>query len=109
MRYSFRDRIRPGYKKLQSDLTECPLDESDGGEIVTLTALPGRTDGGFTTANWLLLDGRGYESSDQAFEAGKRWRQYLSVAFARAESQQILTPLQADILMTAQNHQKRRD
>ena len=85
MPYSFRNRIRLGYKKLQSDRTECPLDESDGGEIVTLTALPGRTDGGFKTANWLLLDGRGYESADQAFETGKRWRQYLSVAFARAE------------------------
>jgi hypothetical protein len=82
--YSFRNRIRLGDKKLHSDETICPLDESDGGEIVTLSALPGRTGESFTTADWLLLDGRGYESSDQAFEAGKRWRQVLSVAFARA-------------------------
>jgi hypothetical protein len=83
--YSFRNRIRLGYKKLQSDLTISTLDESDGGETVTLSALAGPTGESFKTAHWLFLDGRGYESADQAFEAGKRWRQYLSVAFARAE------------------------
>jgi hypothetical protein len=81
--YSFRNRIRLGDKKLQSDKAKCPL-LSGGGESVTLSAHPGPAGDGFTNAHWLLLDGRGYESSDQAFEAGKRWRQYLSVAFARA-------------------------
>ena len=81
--YSFRNRITLGDKKLESDEVTCTLHESDSGEIVTLFALR-RTGVGFSTADWLRVEGRGYESSDQAFEAGKRWRQYLSVAFARS-------------------------
>ena len=84
MVYSFRNRIRLGYKKLQSDLKTCRLDKSESGEIVTLVALATPSGESFRTANWLFLDGRGYQSSDQAFEAGKLWRQYLSVSFARA-------------------------
>ena len=82
MTFSFRNRITLGDKKLQSDEAICTLHESDSGEIVTLFALR-RTGDGFSTADWLLVEGGGYESSDQAFKAGKRWRQYLSVAFAR--------------------------
>jgi hypothetical protein len=80
--YSFRNKIRLGDKKLHSDETKCPLDKSDGGEVVTLSALRGPTGESFTTADWLLLAGRGYKSSDQAFAAGRLWRQYLSVVFA---------------------------
>ncbi len=34
--------------------------------------------------DWLRLDGTEYQSSDIAFQEGRRWRQYLAVSFARA-------------------------
>lgn len=75
MTWNFRNRITLSQKNLASDQTSVPLAEN-----VTLRALRGSQT--FTGADWLLLEGEGYSSSDAAYKEGKLWRHHLSVAFA---------------------------
>ena len=75
MPYSFRNQLLIAAQNLTSDERSVTLAEN-----VTLTAR--FSDTGFTNADSLLLEGWGYPSSDSAYEAGRLWRQHLSVAFA---------------------------
>ncbi|BCO73069.1 hypothetical protein MINTM008_24040 [Mycobacterium intracellulare] len=64
------------------------LDEHQGGGVtlfVNHDTVTGR--------DWLRLSGTEYESSDAAFLEGRRWRQYLAVAFARAGTAIDLDPI----------------
>lgn len=71
-----------GDKTLDSSETTCVIHDS-GTEVVTLC--PEHSQTGFKNADWLILRGEGFPSSDAAFEAGMLWRQQLLVAFAKAE------------------------
>jgi len=75
--WSFRNRIILAEKGLRSSDQSVALTEN-----ITLTAEHSGT--GFSGADWLMLEGQRYSSSDQAYDAGKRWRHQLSVAFANA-------------------------
>lgn len=77
--YAFRNRIMLGKNGLSSDLITQPLHE-DGDEKVVLRVLMGNN---FSDASWLQLEGDSYQTAEQAFDAGKMWRQWLSVSFAR--------------------------
>jgi hypothetical protein len=81
MQWNFENRIILPQKPLSSSDTSRTLHES-GNEIVTLR--PEFSTDGFNGADWLMLRGQGYASSDLAFQAGKLWRQHLAVAFAHA-------------------------
>lgn len=82
MPYAFENRIVLGDKTLASSETTRAIHDS-GTEVVTLS--PEHSQTGFKNANWLMLRGEGFSSSDTAFEAGMLWRQQLLVAFAKAE------------------------
>ncbi|WP_147377954.1 hypothetical protein [Mycobacteroides abscessus] len=84
MLYAFENRIVLGdeTKTLDSSETNRVIHNS-GTETVTL--FPEFSQTGFNKADWLMLRGTGFPSSDAAFEAGKLWRQQLLVAFAKAE------------------------
>lgn len=52
----------------------------EGDEKVALSVMRGDD---FSSADWLILEGDGYHTSEQALAAGKIWRELLSVSFAR--------------------------
>lgn len=85
MPYSFENRIVLGDKTrtLESSETSQVIHNS-GTETVTLCSDFSQT-GSFDKADWLMLRGTGFPSSDAAFEAGKLWRHQLLVAFAKAK------------------------
>ncbi|WP_157897107.1 zinc-binding metallopeptidase family protein [Mycobacteroides salmoniphilum] len=82
MPYTFENRIVLGDKTLDSSETTRVIHHSD---TVVVTLWPEHSQTGFKSADWLMLRGEGFPSSDAAFDAGKLWRQQLSVAFAKAE------------------------
>jgi hypothetical protein len=77
--YAFRNRIALGDNRLSSELTGQTLYEA-GDQKVAIRVLLGDN---FSNADWLLLEGDGYQTAEQALAAGKVWRQLLSVSFAR--------------------------
>lgn len=76
--WSFTNRILLGDKKLQSDEDQQLLHVS-GSKKIALMVLLGHK---FTDADSLILRGDGFESSDEAYAAGRLWRQYVTIAFA---------------------------
>lgn len=84
MPYAFENRIFLGDKTKTLDSSETTREiHNSGTEIVTLCSEFSQI--GFNKADWLMLRGKGFPSSDAAFEAGKLWRHQLLVAFAKAE------------------------
>jgi hypothetical protein len=75
----FHNRITVGDRKLEPDQDRWVLHESEGETVILW-----KNHDDYLDVDWLRLDGIEYQSSDAAFEEGRRWRQYLSVAFARA-------------------------
>lgn len=85
MPYSFENRIVLGDKTRTLDSSETSqVIHNSGTETVTLCPDFSQT-GSFDKADWLMLRGAGFPSSDAALDAGKLWRQQLLVAFAKAE------------------------
>ena len=76
----FRNRITVGDRLVEPDQDQWVLHQAEG-ETVTLW----RNHDQVRNAYWLRLDGMEYETSDAAFREGRRGRQYVSMAFARAE------------------------
>jgi hypothetical protein len=75
----FHNRITVGDRKLEPDQDRWVLHESERETVILW-----KNHDDYLDVDWLRLDGIEYQSSDAAFEEGRRWRQYLSVAFARA-------------------------
>lgn len=104
MAWQFDNRIFAPQKPFTStDTSEAirTLYES-GDETVTLRAHQSAE--GFTNAEKFTLEGKGYASSDEAYAAGKLWRQYLSVAFANAG---FVVILDSDALGTREGERER--
>lgn len=80
MAYAFRNRIILGDTRLQSQTAAQMLDDAGTAKI----ALSAMRDDNFSDAKWLILEGDGFETPEQASSAGKVWRQLLSASFARA-------------------------
>lgn len=81
MLWQFENPIILPQKPLTSNEATQTLDETDN-RLVILRAE--HSTEGFTDADWFMLEGQGFASSDEAYAAGRRWRQLLSVAFAHA-------------------------
>ncbi|HZU46708.1 MAG TPA: hypothetical protein VFA16_05540 [Mycobacterium sp.] len=79
MPWWFHNRITVGDRKLEPQQQDQWVLHQSEGETVTLWKNHDPT----SDVDWLRLDGIQYETSDAAFEAGRRWRQYISIAFAR--------------------------
>ena len=73
----FHNRITVGDRRLASAQDGVVLDRHEAGGVTLWVNHD--TVSGF---DWLRLDGTECESSDAAFREGRRWRQYLAVAFA---------------------------
>jgi hypothetical protein len=86
--YSFRNRFRlPGGDRLDADVREIKLADSADDGLVTLQAaeemrVSERT-ALISEASELVVQGSGYVDADTAAAAGRKWRQYLTVALAR--------------------------
>lgn len=78
VKWWFRNRITVGDRKLESQHDQIPLFESDVERVTLL-----RAHDGTLNVDYLRLDGYEFPSSDDAFHAGRRWRQQLAVALAR--------------------------
>jgi hypothetical protein len=80
MPYAFRVRFRmPHRAHLPSIEKELRVSEAEDVSFST-----GATEQPLKDAEWVLLIGRGYESSEAATEAAARWRGYVERGFARA-------------------------
>ncbi|BBX38912.1 hypothetical protein [Mycobacterium simiae] len=88
MAYTFRNRFRlPDGDRLGTDTTEVELANSADDGLVVLKPERGK---GFVVrtnlssrADELILEGSYYVDVDAAAAAGRKWRQYLTIVFAR--------------------------
>ena len=78
-----------GDKPLRSDSKKQVLSEVDS-IVVTLEVALGSS---FTDTDSLVVRGVGYGSSDEAYNAGRLWRQYLAMAFGKGHVGADLDPL----------------
>jgi hypothetical protein len=95
--YSFRNRFRlQEGDRLDADVPEIELaDSTDDGLVILWPVLREDFKGGIfaveitkrgtlvSQADELVLEGSGYPDPDTALAAGRKWRQYLTVALAR--------------------------
>lgn len=83
MAYTFRNRFKlPEADQLDADVREIKLaDSTDDGLVILKPATPGMSL--ISEAGELALQGSGYVDADAAVAAGRKWRQYLTVALAR--------------------------
>lgn len=80
--YSFRNRVTLTFgTRFASDQSQVKLSAEDAAENVLLHT-PNLGDP-IGDATELVISGGGYGSFDEAEQAGKRWRQHLTVALAR--------------------------
>jgi hypothetical protein len=111
--YSFRNRFRlPGGDRLDADVREIKLADSADDGLVTLQAASHvqRPGGLFTLqaaeemrvsertaliseASELVVQGSGYVDADTGAAAGRKWRQYLTVALARERKGSTSAPM----------------